>query len=122
MKLEIQPNANDTITPHAIFAVNGPMIARTVTLAEAEFIVTACNEHAALKTDNAQLTMGLAAVRASLQTVQDNLDEIAKVQAQLVEAMRGARAILAQLRDDGQPVHLELAEIDAALDAAWVTP
>jgi hypothetical protein len=45
MKYEIQANANDTITPHAIFAVNGPMVARTVTLAEAQFIVRACNCH-----------------------------------------------------------------------------
>ena len=60
MKYEIQANANDTITPHAIFAVNGPMVARTVTLAEAQFIVRAVNSHDQL----------VAALREAIEIIQ----------------------------------------------------
>jgi hypothetical protein len=91
MKYEIQANANDTITPHAIFAVNGPMVARTVTQAEAQFFVRAANLHDQLVSSLRGL---LAATDAYSTTHAPDGDDAARM-VEYAEALNNARAVLA---------------------------
>ena len=87
MKYEVEINANDSITPHTIFAVNGPMVARAVTLAEADFIVRACNSHEQLVEALRRL---IAAKEACAVIFAASSEE-----AEYGEAMDAARAALA---------------------------
>ena len=91
MKYEIQANANDTITPHAIFAVNGPMVARTVTLAEANLFVRAANSHDQL----VSALRNLIAASDAYSTVHAPDGDDAARMVQYAEAFDNARAALA---------------------------
>jgi hypothetical protein len=93
MKFEIQANANDTITPHAIFAVNGPMVARTVTLAEAQFIVTTCNAYNQLVAENANLRQDLSGARNGWEQATEAVREAEEVRDKLVAALKAIVAI-----------------------------
>jgi hypothetical protein len=86
----------------------------------AEFIVTACNEHETLRADNQRLNTALASIRATLETVSLDLDDAASTEALLVHALLLQRADHLKVKHDTDQCATCRAT-DKALSAAGVT-